>query len=171
MRKWIALAAGVLVLIIANTVIHDRERLLADGRVVLLELAPVDPRSLMQGDYMALRYTVEDTAFGRGAPAGLPDGCIVLSLDERDVGSFARIDDGSALGPGEARMRYRIRDGQVKFATNAYFFQEGDAHRYDGARYGEFRVAPTGDMILTGLRGKDLRPLGPTGSNVDFIYR
>jgi uncharacterized membrane-anchored protein len=165
MRKWIALAAGVLVLAVANMVVYEKERLLADGRVVLLELAPVDPRSLMQGDYMALRYTAANAAFANGAPAGLPDGCIVLSLDERGIGSFARLDDSRALGPDEARMRYRIRDGQVKFGTNAFFFQEGDAHLYDGARYGEFRVAPTGNVILTGLRGKDLRPLGRPASN------
>jgi uncharacterized membrane-anchored protein len=47
----------------------------------------------------------------------------------------------------------------VKFATNAYFFQEGTAARYEPARYGEFRVAPDGDLLLTGLRGKDLEPL------------
>src|SRR5690606_6091689 len=28
------------------------------GQVVVLSLAPVDPRSLMQGDYMALRFAV-----------------------------------------------------------------------------------------------------------------
>jgi len=36
------------------------ERILSDGRVLLLELAPVDPRSLMQGDYMALQFAAVD---------------------------------------------------------------------------------------------------------------
>ncbi|MFX7329222.1 GDYXXLXY domain-containing protein, partial [Acinetobacter baumannii] len=34
----------------------QKEMLLKEGQLVLLPLAPVDPRSLMQGDYMALRY-------------------------------------------------------------------------------------------------------------------
>jgi uncharacterized membrane-anchored protein len=56
-------------------------------------------------------------------------------------------------------LRYRVRNGELKFATNAFFFQEGTAKRYEGARYGEFRVAPDGELLLTGLRGTELQPL------------
>src|SRR2546427_1227855 len=66
---------------------------------------------------------------------------------------------GTPLAPNEVLLRYRVRGGQVKFATNAFFFQEGTAKRYEGARYGEFRVAPDGELLLTGLRGKELQPL------------
>lgn len=161
MRTWIALIAGFVVLATANYAIYNREQLLTDGRVVLLELAPVDPRSLMQGDYMALRFQVADNALGRWkAKEDLRDGNIVLKLDAQGVGSFARFDDDSMLGPDEVRMRYRIRNERAKFATNAFFFQEGDAQLYETARYGEFRVATHGDAILTGLRGQDLVALG-----------
>lgn len=161
MHKWIALAAGLAMLAAANFAIYGKEQLLTDGRIVLLELAPVDPRSLMQGDYMALRFQVADAVLGRGkVKEGLRDGRIVLKLNARGVGSFARFDDGTLLGPNEVRMRYRIRDQQAKFATNAFFFQEGDAKLYEAARYGEFRTGAKGDAILTGLRGQDLVPLG-----------
>ena len=56
MRKTFVIAAGVLMLAAVNWGIYSRERLLAEGRVVMLELAPVDPRSLMQGDYMTLNF-------------------------------------------------------------------------------------------------------------------
>lgn len=161
MRKGIALIAGLVVLAMANYAIYSRELLLADGRIVLLELAPVDPRSLMQGDYMALRFKVADIALGRSqAREGLRDGRIVLKLDAQGVGSFAHFDDNTPPGPDEVRMRYRIRNQQAKFATNAYFFQEGDARLYQAAHYGEFRVDTNGEAILTGLRGQDLVPLG-----------
>lgn len=39
-----------------NWSIYQKEQTLRDGQLVLFELAPVDPRSLMQGDYMNLRY-------------------------------------------------------------------------------------------------------------------
>ena len=39
-----------------NWSIYQKEQTLRDGQLVLFELAPVDPRSLMQGDYMSLRY-------------------------------------------------------------------------------------------------------------------
>ena len=42
MRKVVAIVAGVAVLGLANYSIYSRERLLAEGRVALLELAPVD---------------------------------------------------------------------------------------------------------------------------------
>ena len=161
MREWIALAAGLAMLATANYGIYGKELLLRDGRIVLLELAPVDPRSLMQGDYMALRFKVADDLLERGrVKQGSQDGRIVLTLDAQGVGSFARLDDGTLLGPDEVRLRYRIRDGRAKFATNAFFFQEGDARLYAAARYGEFRADTNGDAILTGLRGTDLVPMG-----------
>ena len=160
MRKGIALLAGVAVLALANYSIYSRERLLTEGSVVLLHLAPVDPRSLMQGDYMALRFQAANNVRSYLANASPGDGSVVLALDERRVGNFARIDYGTPLAANELKMRYRMRDQQVKFATNAFFFQEGDAQLYNKARYGEFRVDANGDSILTNLRDEGLTVLG-----------
>ena len=53
------------ILIIANLIlllgyfnwsVYKKEQTLKDGQLILLQLAPVDPRSLMQGDYMRLSY-------------------------------------------------------------------------------------------------------------------
>lgn len=160
MRRLIALLAGLAVLAAVNFVIHQREQLLASGRVVLLELAPVDPRSLMQGDYMALRFAVAVAAFGNDrTETPTADGHLVLRVDDRSVGEFVRFDDGTALAADEIRMRYRVRAGRPKFGTNAFFFEEGSADRYAQARYGELRVDAAGEAILTGLRDADLRPL------------
>jgi uncharacterized membrane-anchored protein len=162
MRKAIAITAGLIVLGAVNWGIYARERLLAEGQVVLLELAPVDPRSLMQGDYMALRFKVVDGAFGRGRTrTEQDDGRLIVRVDSRNVGTYMRRDDGSPLAAGEALLRYRVRNSEVKLATNAWFFQEGHARYYESARYGEFRVAPDGEAILTSLRGAKLEVLGP----------
>ena len=160
MRRWIVLAAGALILGAVNVVIWQRETLLAEGRTVLLELAPVDPRSLMQGDYMALRFRLENDAFPRQASKGLKDGRVVVTLDSRGVGAFSRFEDATPLAANEARLRYRVRNERVKFATNAFFFQEGEAARFQGARYGELRVAADGEMLLTALRDEKLGLLG-----------
>lgn len=156
MRRAIAILAGLAVLALVNVSIVRRERLLEEGRVVLLELAPVDPRSLMQGDYMALRFQVMDAA---GQPK--EDGRFVIALDGRGVGSFVRRHDPEGEPPAgnEILLRYRVRNGEVKLATNAFFFQEGEAERFETARYGEFRVGADGEAILTGLRDADLRKL------------
>lgn len=161
MHKAIAVAAGLVMLVVVNWGILGRERLLEEGRVVLLELAPLDPRSLMQGDYMALRFRIADEIFGRERPKQAEGGRIVVKLDERGVGKFLRRDGGEPLAQGEALLRYRVREQRVKFATNAFFFQEGHARFYERARYGEFRVAPSGDLLLTHMRGEKLERLGP----------
>jgi len=157
-RKAVVVLAALLILGIVNWSIASREAMLATGRVVLLELAPVDPRSLMQGDYMALNYRIANLAFGSARGAHPADGYLIVGADADGVAAFRRFDDGAPLAPDEVRLRYRWRDGP-KFATNAFFFEEGTATRYARARYGEFRVSDDGDMILTGLRGEDRRPL------------
>ena len=60
MRKWLILLCAPLILAVVNLAIWQNERLIKQGETLLLELAPVDPRSLMQGDYMALRFAMAD---------------------------------------------------------------------------------------------------------------
>jgi len=160
MRNAVLLLTAAIVLVLVNVSIWQREGLITSGRTVLLELAPVDPRSLMQGDYMALRFKVANDAFPQGRIEGVKDGRIVLAVDPRSVGTFRRFDDGRAADD-EALLRYRVRNGQPKFATNAFFFQEKQGEFYQGARYGEFRVDPDGEAILVALRGAELQALGP----------
>ncbi len=57
----ITLGTLALALTLINIDIFNKETILSEGRVVLLKLAPVDPRSLMQGDYMNLRFEIENT--------------------------------------------------------------------------------------------------------------
>ena len=159
MRKAVALAAGLAMLAFVNFGIWQRERLLAEGRVVLLALSPVDPRSLMQGDYMQLSFEAADRAFPSPGEAR-SDGHVVVALDRHGIGHFRRISDGRPPAPGEVELRYRIRGGRPRLATDAYFFEEGQAAAYENAAYGEFRVGEGGETILTGLRDSRLRPLG-----------
>ena len=169
MRKLLVMAFGLVILGLVNYSIFSREQLITDGKTVLLELAPVDPRSLMQGDYMALRFAV--TANARKALRGSQqstsvndekagDGHVILLLDDKGIGRFSRIDDQSALRASEVRMLYRKRGNKMKFATNAFFFQEGKAKLYEAAKYGEFKVAENGDSILVSMRDGALQLIG-----------
>lgn len=158
MRKLVVLVTGVLILAWANTTIFSHERTVSEGRRVLLELAPVDPRSLMQGDFMELRFAAEEQAMMTGLPS---QGRLVITVDENDVGTFDRFDLGGVVGDDEVRLRYRLRHSVPELVTNAFFFQEGDGDLYREARYGELRVAGDGDAVLVGLLDEHLRPLGP----------
>jgi uncharacterized membrane-anchored protein len=155
-----ALIAGglVLALTLPNVAIWRKERTLASGTPMLLELAPVDPRSLMQGDYMRLDY-----AIGRSITEqqGWPrDGLLVVRLDSAGVARYVRrYDEGSPLAGGEALLRYRKRDDRVRVGSDAFHFQEGRADHFAKARYGELRVDARGTSVLVGLRDDRRAPL------------
>lgn len=148
------------VLAAANTGIYQKERLLAEGQMVLLELAPVDPRSLMQGDYMRLNYAIGNQ-FRRQRPEQSEDGYFIVKLDSNNVASLVRLSDSYEIEGEELVMRYRYRKHRLKFASNAFFFQEGTAKTYEAAKYGEFRVAANGEMLLTHLRDENFNRLKP----------
>jgi uncharacterized membrane-anchored protein len=149
LARGIAAGAVALVLVVVNWNIAAKERIKTHGERILLELAPVDPRSLMQGDYMALRFALVRDITTEVA------GSIPLSIDANGVATMGSNDDPKAL-----RIRYRIRNRDVWLGTNAYFFEEGTARRYEAARYGEFRLdRGTGEAVLTGLRDEKFQPL------------
>lgn len=94
-----------------------------------------------------------------GIERKLASGRIVAGLDADGIASYRRLDDGTPPAGGEVLLHYRVREGQIKFAGNSFFFQKGTAGRYMDARYAEFRVAPDGDLLLTGLRDRYFTPL------------
>ena len=158
----LAIIAGAVALVLGavDWSIYSKERIKTNGERIYLQLAPVDPRSLMQGDYMRLDYAVaREHAWGN---AGRPhDGHLVLALDANGVGTFVRFHEpGSELGPGEFLLRYRLRDGRVRLGADAFFFQEGHADRFAHAKYGELRVTSNGSSVLVGLRDGKRVPLG-----------
>lgn len=194
MKHWrsILLWGGLLLaLAVANHGIVQRERILSDGRVLLLELAPVDPRSLMQGDYMALRFAAVDeirdasdpackratdvggTSGGNAAalkcmgvfhdgsgPRIRRDGYAVFALDPDGVGRFVRVQPAPRpVVTGEIAVRYRERGWDMRIASNAWFFPEGQGDRYAPAKFGELRVDADGTALLAALRGEDRKPL------------
>jgi uncharacterized membrane-anchored protein len=150
----------------------QKERILASGQTVLLPLAPLDPRSLMQGDYMQLRYQLEvELEHAYGQPfSELHDrrdiprhGKLVIAVDDEGVGHFVRIDDGTPLAAGERLLEYRLREdwGQnLRVGAETFLFEEGKAAIYDRARFGELVVSERGEAILVGLRDADKQPLG-----------
>ena len=149
LSRGLLLIGTLLVLGAVNGSILGKERIKTNGTRIFLALAPIDPRSLMQGDYMALRFEIADrisTASSGSAP---------LLVDSNDVATL-----NPNLNAGGLRIRYRLRNGRIWLGTNAYFFEEGTAERYNGARYGEFRIdRESGEAVLVGLASEKLKPL------------
>lgn len=166
-KIWIALA-WLLTLTIATVGVAANERVIRDGDLVYLRLAPVDPRSLMQGDYMALNFSVAieiTAAQGNRKQANLQrEATVVIRRDTNHIGQFVRLHDGTPLAEGEHLLRVqnvptRWGGNGVQVSTDAWFFEEGQAKRYERAQYGEFRVDPNGHALLVGMRGEGLGEL------------
>ena len=160
---WLVL---LLILGMTNWSIFENEQLLANGQVVLLKLAPIDPRSLIQGDYMALRYALA----GDVDTSDLPNrGRLVIKLDPNNVATFQRLyHPAQPLAPDERLLEYHKRTSGLDWrgeslyiGAESFFFQEGHAEYYDKAAYGELRVTASGQSVLVGLRDVSFRPLGP----------
>jgi len=145
-------AGALLVLGVVNASIAGKELTIRDGEVVFLDLGPRDPRSLMQGDYMALRFRLADQL-----PAGKEGEHRIarIAIDDKRIATLA-----PPGAPSTLPLRYRTRNGAAWIGTNAFFFQEGSDRHFARARYGEFRIdRESGEAVLVGLRDAALKPL------------
>ena len=161
MRKTIFIVLTLALFAVLNYAIYEKEQLKANGETVYLELAPVDPRSLMQGDYMQLRYAVERGITREIALLQKKRGYMVLAPDENHVAKFVRFHAGEALQPGEKLVHYQNDYGSVRIVPDSFLFQEGHAKYYQGAKYGEFKFDNRGGHILVGLASENRSPLAP----------
>ena len=161
MRKTIFIVLTLALFAVLNYAIYEKEQLKANGETVYLELAPVDPRSLMQGDYMQLRYAVERGITRDIALLQKKRGYMVLAPDGNHVAKFVRFHAGEALRAGEKLVHYQNNYGNVRIVPDSFLFQEGHAKYYQGAKYGEFKFDTRGGHILVGLASENRRPLAP----------
>jgi uncharacterized membrane-anchored protein len=126
---------------------------------------------LMQGDYMALNYRMANEIMQALPRKENPDrpwqpeykahgARVVATLNDLFIAQLNRLDDGTALQENEIYLDYRVRGGKLKFASNAFFFQEGTAEQYETAHYGRFKVAADGELLLVALHDEQLKQLG-----------
>ncbi|MCU7965164.1 GDYXXLXY domain-containing protein [Shewanella oncorhynchi] len=160
-HKWalgLVLFTTVTILAGVNWRIFKFEQLLNHGQVVRFALAPVDPRSLMQGDYMALEYAIARDVRSALAPQQM-QGQLLLAVDGQKVARFVDFYTDQALGKDQLRVQFRVRGNQIKLASNSFFFEEGQADHFSEAKYGEFRVNLQGELLLVSLLDEKLQPL------------
>ena len=167
MRMKITLSLGLVILAVLNFQIYRKERLIKGSEEIFLELAPVDPRSLLQGDYMALNYKIANEMRDKlqedeDAP---PTGRVVVGLDDKRIATYRGTWAGEPLGDDERLLRYRrVGHGQVRVGVDSFFFEEGQGRHYENARYGIFLLDKRGRMILRSLADVNLVRIGPVSA-------
>ncbi|MGD8349465.1 MAG: GDYXXLXY domain-containing protein [Gammaproteobacteria bacterium] len=149
------------VLLVINVEIAGKEQIVRNGTTALLRIAPRDPRSLLQGDYMALRYSIAGAVASSAEQSGINDGIVVIELGELDEAKFVSLYTGQQLQDRQHLLRYRKRGDSVRIASDAYFFEAGTDREYSSARFGEIRIDSNGDAVLIGLRDAEGKRLGP----------
>lgn len=170
-RSWLAagvLAGGLLVLGVAQAQVRHYETILSQGVPVVLALAPADPRSLMQGDYMILDYAVRRAADGwlqRHPDVGQDvveagRGWLLLRSDEQGVWQLQGVATNLPSAASDVvALAFRWRTGRVDIGAKHWFFAEGQGARFAQAMYGVLRVDADGAALLAGLLDEQRQPL------------
>ncbi|MGG5505949.1 MULTISPECIES: GDYXXLXY domain-containing protein [unclassified Myroides] len=142
--------------------VGKKEETIKEGRLVLLPLAPVDPRSLMQGDYMQLNYALNEQL--RTTTRDRADirkrGYILLRVNQQQIGSFQDISSTFPAVKGDSLLpiKYFNWDGfTLAVGAESFFFQEKKDSLYDQAKYGGLRVDQQGNSVLIGLYDENLK--------------
>ncbi|MBL0589125.1 GDYXXLXY domain-containing protein [Aeromonas veronii] len=161
-RQLALLLSGLAILAGINATVWRYEHAMSSGEVVLLRLAPVDPRSLMQGDYMRLNYEIARELTSRDARATQNKGSntLVIRLDAHQVASLVADGKPDRLASDERLLQVHQSERQWQIGPDAYFFEEGSGEQYETARYGEFRLQADGKTLLVGLRDEAYQPIG-----------
>lgn len=148
MRTALIWLGAAIALTLLNLAIFNKEQVIREGEVVYLKLAPVDPRSLMQGDYMVLNYAITNEVDRKQLdPFG---GLLILRLDDDGVARFSRFPDGTPLAVDERLISYKNRRG-AHFGIENFFFQEGKGEDYANAEYAKIKLTANGSAILVDL--------------------
>jgi uncharacterized membrane-anchored protein len=165
MRMKLTLALGLVVLAVLNFGIYRKELFIETAEEVYFELAPVDPRSLMQGDYMRLNYRIVENLrkeFDRireTSEIEIPEsGKVLVRLDERRVVFFKGMWNGDPLAENERLLHYSKGGGwRIHVGSESFFFEEG----HQEARYGVFKLGKDGRTILRALADENLVRIQP----------
>ncbi|MCT4656903.1 MAG: GDYXXLXY domain-containing protein [Cohaesibacter sp.] len=150
------------ILVLFNLSIFQKEELLQEGELIYLQLAPADPRSLMQGDYMRLAYEIAIKARAAASAEKGPGerkGQMVLQRDEKQIARFVALSAQEPLAEGQFLFPYTRTGNRISIKPASYLFQEGLAEHYETARYAMIRRDPSGDYVLSGLADEKLQDL------------
>ena len=189
MKKFIPFALALLSIAIFLGLIVKNERHLNNSQSMYVRLQPVDPRSLIQGDYMRLNYALyfapqhvasentvqtdtnpdvvnsEDQLFsGQYFDELIKNKSSVVTYVELDP--QRRVVHSYFEQPNNVTTERLVlqnpnnRHNGLYPASRSFLFAEGLADCYQQAVYAEFKVDQQGNAILTALKGEQLQDLG-----------
>ncbi|MBP8063489.1 MAG: GDYXXLXY domain-containing protein [Acinetobacter sp.] len=184
-RLFPLILAGFSILIFVGLILKH-ENHLANSQSIFVELAPIDPRSILQGDYMILNYELYfDTNIDDGTEASseavndlqnwkilaldkhIQNHAHPLSyvlLDEQRRVIQTRFDDNFIKADSQTSLRLVLKNPSNQLqnlypAANSFMFAEGLEPCYNKAKYAEIKVKENGLALLVDLVDQNLKSL------------
>ncbi|MBE4906738.1 GDYXXLXY domain-containing protein [Bacillus luteolus] len=153
--QWVFVGAVlVLQLSFVSFQMITNEHLINEGKTITLKLAPVDPRSMIQGDYVRLQYEIGEVELGEGRH----EGRVFLLLKRNDEGIYSvskvyktQIDPTKeSLAEDEVIIAGKYNGyNQIIFGIESYFVPEGTGLEVErNAEFAKVAVSQKGDALL-----------------------
>lgn len=170
MKKHFSLMLAVVTVLFFAGLVMKNEWHLHQSKSIFIKLKPVDPRSILQGDYMALAYelNLQSLKALTGSESEALDQVIFnhasvpakVILDSRNRVIRTILDPNSLSNEQNLILKNPDNHYQSLYpASRSFLFAEGLAHCYEKAKYAEFKVNAKGEAILFDLCGEGLQPL------------
>ena len=179
MKKMIPLWLAAFSIALFLIMIGRHEWHLAHSDSIYVKLKPVDPRSILQGDYMALNYQlyfaelspamelIEDHLPSDTAKAYFYNQPSILSyvqLDAQRRVIQTRFDPQLLNDYPDASAKLVLRNPHNTFeglypAARSFLFAEGLEPCYRNAQFAELKVRENGQPLLVNLVGENLKAL------------
>ncbi|WP_375306234.1 GDYXXLXY domain-containing protein [Bradyrhizobium sp. A11] len=149
-----AVLFGVAVLVqclLLMLMVVDRVQILREGVEVTLQTQPVDPRDLLRGDYVVLRYLISEVPAGAlaGKPADARNPTVFVKLAPNAEGLYTAVSVHAEPVPVTApevlirgRVSYSCGSNvrtfcdklTIKYGLESYFVPQGEGGKLEQAR-------------------------------------
>jgi uncharacterized membrane-anchored protein len=131
-NMWLGIAGVALAqCAVLGWMIWERAHLLATGREVVLEVIPVDPRSLFRGDYVILNYDISRINAPTGQPGPRAGDEIYVTLQKAEGDKWQAV-QSSLARPTSTPPDQVVIKGRVQYTHSPT--QDGPAQAF--VRYG-----------------------------------
>ena len=143
----IFLSGSVFIVLLLNINIINKEINIAKSIEIKIALAPVDPRSLIQGDYMRLAYKIPPKLVDKTS-----QGQLKISIDSDGFVTDYALYHNEALEKDQHLLQFKRKKGDnIHIGSESFLFQEGKAKHYAKATHAIFYLTPSGETILKDL--------------------
>jgi uncharacterized membrane-anchored protein len=124
-----------------------------NSETIYLKTAPIDPRSILQGDYVKLNFEVGDAILRKKNYNKYSKA--IIKLSPKKIAYFDRFyEKNSKISKNERVINFSKKGSRIVIGTDSYFFQEGKGKEYENKKYGKFKLDKNGNLLLIELIDK-----------------